>query len=81
MRTKLGLTQEQFAGLLGFAFASVNKWENDASSPTDMSAALLTLLENAIEVHPPADVIRELRVAGGAPLEVIRVLAKLEVRP
>lgn len=78
LRTRLALTQQQFASLLGFSFVSVNKWENGGSQPTDLSAALLELLEHAVARHTPANVLAELRPAGGAPLEVIRILARLE---
>ena len=78
MRARLGLSQQQFASLLGFSFVSVNKWENGGSQPTDMSAALLELLDAALVVHSPGHVLAELRPAGGAPLQVIRTLARLE---
>ncbi|WP_082363236.1 helix-turn-helix domain-containing protein [Chondromyces crocatus] len=79
LRTTLGLSQQQFASILGFSFVSINKWENGGSQPTDMSAALLALLESALKIHSPAHVLSELRPAGGTPLEVIRILARLEV--
>lgn len=66
--------------MLSVSFVSVNKWENGGSQPTDMSAALLQLLERALTLHSPAYVLSELRPAGGAPLEVIRTLARLETR-
>lgn len=78
LRQRLGLTQEAFASLLGFSFVSVNKWENGASKPTDLSAALLSLLANAATKHDAATIIQSLRAAGGTPLEVIRILARLE---
>lgn len=78
LRGRLGLSQQAFASLLGFSFVSVNKWENGGSRPTDLSAALLELLAAAAEKHPVPLVIQALRPAGGAPLEVIRILARLE---
>jgi len=78
LRAKLGLTQQAFASLLGFSFVSVNKWENGGSTPTGLSAVLLSLLESALRVHPPAHVIQSLRNAGGDPLSVVRILTDLE---
>jgi transcriptional regulator with XRE-family HTH domain len=78
LRQKFGLTQQAFASLLGLSFVSVNKWENDGSSPTGLSAVLLQLLESALRSHPPDAVIAALRAAGGAPLDVVRTLTALE---
>jgi transcriptional regulator with XRE-family HTH domain len=78
LRKKLGLTQQAFASLLGFSFVSVNKWENDGSSPTGLSEVLLQLLESALRSHSPRAVITALRPAGGAPLDVVRTLTQLE---
>ncbi len=36
-RTRLGLTQSQFADLLGVSYASVNRWENGQSRPTRLA--------------------------------------------
>ena len=33
LRTKLGLTQEEFARLLGVGFTTVNRWENGKAVP------------------------------------------------
>lgn len=78
LRGQFGLSQEAFAGLLGLSFVSINKWENDASSPTGLSAVLLALLKSALKLHGPERVGRELRPLAGVPLEVIRTLAALE---
>lgn len=78
LRTKLGMTQQAFASLLGFSFVSVNKWENGGSTPTGLSAVLLSLLESALRVHPPTHVTQSLRGAGGDPLTVVRILTDLE---
>lgn len=34
LRTKLLLTQSEFASLLGVSFESVNRWENGKNEPT-----------------------------------------------
>ncbi|WP_437994618.1 helix-turn-helix domain-containing protein [Sorangium sp. So ce145] len=78
LRSKLGMTQQAFASLLGFSFVSVNKWENDGSTPTGLSAVLLSLLESALHAHPPVHVVQALRGAGGVPLAVVRTLTELE---
>ena len=78
LRTQLGLTQQAFASLLGLSFVSVNKWENEGSSPTGLSAVLLELLAGALRTHPVPEVLRRLRNTGGVPLEIIRSLIALE---
>lgn len=78
LRKKLGLTQQAFASLLGFSFVSVNKWENEGSSPTGLSAVLLQLLGSALRSHSADAVVGALRAAGGAPLDIVRTLAALE---
>jgi len=37
LRGKLGLTQVQFAELMGVSFASVNRWENGQSRPSALA--------------------------------------------
>lgn len=78
LRSKLGMTQQAFASLLGFSFVSVNKWENGGSTPTGLSAVLLSLLESALGAHSPSIVVKALRGAAGVPLDVVRVLTELE---
>jgi len=43
-RKRLALTQEQFAGLLGVTFATVNRWEAGHSSPRGLSVRALDAL-------------------------------------
>lgn len=78
LRTKLGMTQQAFASLLGLSFVSVNKWENGGSTPTGLSAVLLSLLKSALRTHSPTTVVTALRRAAGVPLDVVRVLTALE---
>ena len=75
---QVGLSQQAFATLLGLSFVSINKWENDASSPTGLSAVLLELLKSALRRHGPESILSKLRPLGGAPLEVVRTLTTLE---
>lgn len=37
LRQQTGLTQEQFAALLGFTFPTINRWENGRSSPSPIA--------------------------------------------
>lgn len=45
LRGAADLTQEQFAALLGVTFSTVNRWENDKSTPNLIARRLLTSLE------------------------------------
>ena len=37
LRTKLGLTQEQFAAKVGVTFSTVNRWENGRGKPSPLA--------------------------------------------
>lgn len=37
LRGRLGLTQEKFAAKLGVTFPSINRWENDRSTPSPLA--------------------------------------------
>lgn len=54
LRTRLGLSQEALARLLGVSFATVNRWESDAatSEPRGMVLVLLQALEAALRAEP-----------------------------
>lgn len=78
LRARLGMTQQAFASLLGLSFVSVNKWENGGSTPTGLSAVLLSLLDGALRKHSSTTVATALRRAAGVPLDVVRALAELE---
>ena len=41
IRTKLGMSQEAFAEAIHVAFATVNRWENEKSTPNSMARALI----------------------------------------
>jgi putative transcriptional regulator len=45
IRTKLGLTQEQFAQLCGVSVATLRNWEQGRRRPTGPSRALLNLVD------------------------------------
>ena len=52
LRTKLNLSQEELAIMLGVSFISVNRWENDKYAPTKLVKVKLNQLfkEHNIEV-------------------------------
>ena len=57
IRSRLGLTQEQMAHLLGVSFASVNRWEAGHSSPAGPTLDLYQALAAAIRAgHTPATI-------------------------
>jgi len=37
LRSKLGLTQEQFAARVGVTFSTVNRWESGKSKPSPLA--------------------------------------------
>jgi len=37
LRSRLGLTQEQFAAKVGVTFSTVNRWENGKSKPSPLA--------------------------------------------
>lgn len=76
-RSKLGLTQQQFASLLGFSFVSVNRWENGHIRPKGLSAVVLSLLDTALRRHPAERVERTLREAHGDPVMLVIKLVRL----
>ena len=58
IRTRLGLSQEQMARLLGVSFASVNRWEGNHSSPTGPTLDLYHALDAAIRAgHAPVTIL------------------------
>lgn len=44
MRTKLSMTQEEFAHALGITVSTVNRWENGHSEPSKLARATLSRL-------------------------------------
>lgn len=48
LRTRLGLSQEGLARLLGVAFATINRWENEKGASGPRGAVLVVL--QALEV-------------------------------
>lgn len=59
IRSRLAMTQEQMARLLGVSFASVNRWEAGHSSPTGPTLDLYEALSAAIRAGNAPDAIRQ----------------------
>ena len=59
VRTRLGLSQEQMAHLLGVSFASVNRWEAGHSGPTGPTMDLYNALNAAIRAGHSQEAIRK----------------------
>jgi len=49
LRKKLGLTQEEFARLLGVGYTTINRWENGKSEPRGQASEILEKLKTIIE--------------------------------
>ncbi len=45
IRTKVGLSQSEFAKLIGVKVATLRNWEQHRRNPTGAAAALLTIVE------------------------------------
>jgi len=45
IRTKVGLSQSEFAQLIGVKVATLRNWEQHRRNPTGAAAALLTIVE------------------------------------
>ena len=59
IRTKLGLSQEQMARLLGVSFASVNRWEGGHSSPMGPNRDLYLALDSALRAGNSPEMIKK----------------------
>ncbi len=58
IRTRLGLSQESMARVLGVSFASVNRWEGGHSAPTGPNLDLYVALDAALRAGFSAESIR-----------------------
>lgn len=73
LRDRLGLTQQEFATLLGLSTVSVSRWEHKHTKPTDASKALLDLLSRAVAKKNPGAIVAALRSLSGAD-EIDRII-------
>lgn len=46
LRSKLGLTQEQFAAKVGVTFSTVNRWENGRGKPSPLALLQIEKLKS-----------------------------------
>ncbi len=88
LRGRLGLTQVQFAELMGVSFASVNRWENGQSNPSALAwQRILTAEQHGLEaLSTSPTTAREggrapgsessLPIDFGADSEVVRTIAE-----
>lgn len=78
LRSRLDLTQQGFATLLGLSTVSVSRWEHNRTAPTDASLAVLGLLERALKKRKAKDVVDALRgIAAENELERVITLVHL----
>jgi len=49
LRSKLGLTQEQFAAKIGVTFSTVNRWESSKSKPSPLAFKMIEKLARHIK--------------------------------
>jgi putative transcriptional regulator len=52
LRARLGITQEQFASLLGVTFSTVNRWETGKSRPSPLAIARIEELKHRLKHQP-----------------------------
>lgn len=77
LRTRLGLSQEALAQLLGVSFTTVNRWESDrqVSGPRGVILTFLQALEAAAHRDPTLRDSLRAWMARGQPYVLQRVLA------
>jgi len=59
IRNLSGITQEQFAQFLNVSFSTINRWENNHSSPSKL--AKLRLLDYCEKVDIPQSITEKLK--------------------
>jgi transcriptional regulator with XRE-family HTH domain len=65
IREALGLSQLQFAQLLGVHPVTVSKWERDLAAPTDYQAAFLSQFQAAVKNKIAGDELKNLLIVAG----------------
>jgi DNA-binding transcriptional regulator YiaG len=63
LRRKVGLTQEEFAHLLGCTTSSVNRWERGHKGPSRLARIALTQLEHTTRRRQPKRTQLKLKLA------------------
>ena len=81
-RGRLGLTQQALAQRLGVSFATVNRWENGQTKPSQLSWNQLRNLESGVEEEPPPHGRKEKKLPAildfTANPDIVKVLAEGE---
>ena len=57
MRDTKGLTQAQFAALLGVSYASVNRWENGQARPNNLAWQRIVQIEDSLTEYVPEEAL------------------------
>lgn len=65
LRESLGLSQSQFAQLMGVHPMTVSKWEREAASPTDYQAAFLSQFQAAAKNKIDTDNLKNVLIVAG----------------
>ncbi len=83
LRVKLGLTQQALADRLGVSFATVNRWENDQTKPSQLSWSHLRQFEMRVREEDDSSSMEPKNVAPAildftASPEIVKVLAEGE---
>jgi DNA-binding transcriptional regulator YiaG len=65
IREALGLSQLQFAQLLGVHPITVSKWERDIAAPTDYQVAFLSQFQAAVKNKIKSDELKNLLIVAG----------------
>ena len=65
IREALGLSQLQFAQLLGVHPMTVSKWERETASPTDYQAAFLSQFQAAAKNKIDTDNLKNVLIVAG----------------
>lgn len=61
LRSRLGLTQEQFAAKVGVTFSTVNRWESGKSRPSPLALKRINELRRTLEDSQQEDPLRRLK--------------------
>ena len=56
-RDTKGLTQAEFAALLGVSYASVNRWENGQARPNNLAWQRIIEIENSLTEYVPEEAL------------------------
>lgn len=80
LRSKLEVTQQTLATLLGISTVTLNRWDN-GHAMSDLGVVLVELLAGAVRAHAPARIVSALRSGDGSLLYAVRTLCELERSP